>query len=299
MSDAHARPRSILLASDLDARSDRALDRAVQLARAWDARLVVANVVDENAVEAHDMLVRDPPAWYRGSDPVDEARKLLQAEAGIRGVEIDLHVLEGGRVADRLLDLAREEDCGLIVTGVARYETLGRLVLGSTVDQLARRSPVPVLVVRRRVHGPYQRMVVTSDWSESSKSAFRTATGMFPEAAIGVLHGYDVPMAGLADTGRDALLAAARDAALAEGQAFIAACEPPGGASAVGMVVERCDPALLLRLYASQYPVDLAVVSSHGRSAVFDVLLGHVAQRLVEESPVDTLVVRDPHAQAR
>ena len=35
-----APPRGILLASDLGARSDRAFDRAVQLARAWDARLV-------------------------------------------------------------------------------------------------------------------------------------------------------------------------------------------------------------------------------------------------------------------
>lgn len=299
MNEAIGRPRSILLASDLDARSDRALDRAVQLARAWGARLVVANVVEENAVEAHAMLVRDPPAWYRGSDPVHEAEKLLQADADARGVDVDLRVVRGGRVADRVLEVAREEGCDLIVTGVARQEILGRLMLGSTVDQLARRSPVPVLVVHRRMHGPYQRMVVASDWSESSKFAFRAAAGLFPDAAIGVLHGYDVPMAGLADTGRDALLAAAHEAALAEGQAFIAACEPPGGASRVGLVVERLDPALLLRLYASQFPVDLAVVSSHGRSALFDVLLGHVAQRLVEESPVDTLIVRDPHARAR
>ncbi len=39
-------PRHILLATDLSSRSDRALDRAVRLAREWDARLVALTVVD-------------------------------------------------------------------------------------------------------------------------------------------------------------------------------------------------------------------------------------------------------------
>ncbi|WP_125076591.1 universal stress protein [Pseudoxanthomonas sp. SGT-18] len=297
MNEAIGRPRSILLASDLDARSDRALDRALQLARAWDARLVVANVVDANAVEAHAMLVRDPPDWYRGSDPVHAAEKQLRDDAAARGVDVTLRVEQGGRVAERLLEVAREEGCGLVVTGVARLEPLGRLVLGSTVDQLARRSPLPVLVVRRRTHGPYRRMAVASDWSAASAHAFRTAAALFPDAAVSVLHGYEAPLAGLADAARDQLRAAARSRAEAEGRAFIAACEPPGGASAVSLVAERGDPSLLLRLYAAQFPVDLAVVASRGRSAMADVLLGSVAQRLLETSPVDMLVVRDPGAR--
>ncbi|WP_037082004.1 universal stress protein [Pseudoxanthomonas sp. J35] len=298
-SEGGGQPRSILLASDLDARSDRALDRAVQLAQAWGARLVVANVVEERAIEAHAIVVRDPPSWYRGTDPVHLAEKHLLEAASARGVQVKLRVERGDQVADRLLEVAREEGCDLVVTGVARQEWLGRMILGSTVDQLARRSPLPVLVVRNRAHAPYRRMVVASDWSPSSENAFRTATTLFPEAAISVLHGYDVPMAGLMDTGRDDMLAMARKDALAEGQAFVERCRPPGGASSVSLVVERGDPALLMRLYAEQFPVDLAVVASHGRSAVFDALLGSVARRLVEDSPVDTLIVRDPRAAAR
>ncbi|WP_037060050.1 universal stress protein [Pseudoxanthomonas suwonensis] len=289
-------PRSILLASDLDARSDRALDRAVHLAQAWGARLVVANVVAERAVEAHALVVRDPPSWYRGTDPVHVAEKHLLEAASARGVQVKLRVERSDQVADRLLEVAREEGCGLVVTGVARQEWLGRMILGSTVDQLARRSPLPVLVVRNRTHAPYRRMVVASDWSPSSENAFRTATQLFPETAISLLHGYEVPMAGLMDTGRDDMLAMAREDALAEARAFVERCRPPGGASSVSLVVERGDPALLMRLYAEQFPVDLAVVASHGRSAMFDVVLGSVARRLVEDSPVDTLVVRDPRA---
>jgi len=298
MGESEVFPRSILLASDLDARSDRALDRALQLARDWGARLVVCNVVDAGALQAEAMLLRDPPAWYRGGDPVHAAQKQLRQTAAERGVELSLRVEVGGRVAERLLQVAREEGCGLVVTGVARQGPLGRLVLGSTVDQLARRSPLPLLVVRRRAHGPYRRMAVASDWSAASVHAFRTAADLFPDTAISVLHGYDTPLAGLADAARDEILAAARNTAQAEGQAFINACQPPGGASRVSLVAERCDPALLLRLYAEQFPLDLAVIASRGRSALAGVLLGSVAQRLLETSPVDTLVVRDPEAPA-
>ena len=111
-----------------------------------------------------------------------------------------------------------------------------------------------------------------------------------------VLHGFELPMAGLMDTAREDMLAAARERALDEGRDFIERCRPPGGSGSVSLVVERGDPALLMRLYAGQFPVDLAVVASHGRTALLDVMLGSVAQRLVEESPVDTLVVRGPHA---
>lgn len=291
------RPRSILLATDLGARSDRALDRAVQLAKGWQSPLVVATVIEAGAGRIDLMALRDPPDWYRGEDPEQVAERQLLEAMSAQGVDARFRV-ERGPPGDRLLEVAEAEGCDLVVAGVARHESLGRAVLGSTVDRLARRSPVPVLVVRGRVHGPYRRMLVASDWSASAEHAMRTAMAMFPQSAITVLHGYEVPMAGLMDTTREQMLAAVRDQALADGREFIARCQPPGGVGSVSLVVERGDPSLLMRMYASQYPVDLAVVATHGRSALLDVMLGSVAQRLLEDLPLDTLVVRKPSADA-
>ena len=291
------RPRSILLATDLGARSDRALERAVQLARDWQSPLVVATVIEAGAGRIDLMALRDPPDWYRGEDPEQVAERQLLEAMSAQGVDARFRV-ERGPPGDRLLEVAEAEGCELVVAGVARHESLGRAVLGSTVDRLARRSPVPVLVVRGRVQGPYRRMLVASDWSASAEHAMRTAMAMFPQSAITVLHGYEVPMAGLMDTTREQMLAAVRDQALADGREFIARCQPPGGVGSVSLVVERGDPSLLMRMYASQYPVDLAVVATHGRSALLDVMLGSVAQRLLEDLPLDTLVVRKPSADA-
>lgn len=290
-------PRSILLASDLGPRSDRALERAIRLARDWDARLVVATVIEENLGEARGMVLRDPPDWYRGEEPAHAAERQLLDDVSARGVPVSLRV-ERGEPDECLLQVAREEGCGLVVTGVARYEALGRMVLGSTVDRLVRRSPVPVLVVRGRAHAPYRRLVVASDWSPASARAFRVAMELFPDAAASVLHGFETPMAGLLDTARDEVVARIRDEAVADGRAFVAGCRPPAGAGSVSLVVERGDPATLLRLYAGQFPVDLVVVGTHGRSALYDVMLGSVARQVLERSPVDTLVVPDPRARA-
>ncbi|WP_374011898.1 universal stress protein [Pseudoxanthomonas koreensis] len=286
-------PRRILLATDLAPRSDRALDRALQLARAWGAELVAATVVEENAAEACAMLLPDPPAWYRAEDPLHRAERLLHQAIAEHDVPVRVRVAEGDAAA-QLLEIAREEGCGLVITGVARQEGLGRIVLGSTVDRIVRRCPVPVLAVRGRTHAPYQRMVVASDWSEASATAMRTGMALFPDASPVLLHGYDVPRAGLLDVARDEAIAAAAEQAQEQARVFLEQVRPPAGADSVPVVAERGDPALLLTVYAHQYPVDLAVVASRDRPPLSELVLGSTARRLLEASPVDTLMVPGP-----
>src|SRR5690606_38677907 len=69
-------PRAILLATDLDGRCDRALDRAVALARQWQAKLVVVTVVEPEPAP--------PPS--RAGDPVPDqaSRAALRAAARLR-----------------------------------------------------------------------------------------------------------------------------------------------------------------------------------------------------------------------
>ncbi len=283
-------PRRILLATDLGPRSDRALDRALLLARAWGAEVVAATVVEEHAAAACGMLMPDPPEWYRAEDPLHRAERLLHQAIAEHDVAVRVRVAEG-EAAAQLLAIAQEEGCDLVVTGVARQEGLGRMVLGSTVDRIVRRCPVPVLAVRGRAYSPYQRMAVASDWSEASARAMLTGMALFPDASPVLLHGYEVPRAGLLDTARRETLEAAADEAAAQARAFLERVAPPAGVDSVPVVAERGDPALLLAVYAHQYPVDLAVVASRDRPALSELVLGSTAQRLLEASPVDTLMV--------
>ncbi|WP_374577666.1 universal stress protein [Phenylobacterium sp. J367] len=59
-------PKTVLLATDLSSRCDRAQDRSLQLARRWNARLVLVTVV-EPETPARDSVFEDaelaPPGW--------------------------------------------------------------------------------------------------------------------------------------------------------------------------------------------------------------------------------------------
>lgn len=66
-------PRSILLATDLSARSDRALDRAALLAKQWHSHLTILHVFEDqrSPLDSVDPL----PSWRRPPDPLSIVKK--------------------------------------------------------------------------------------------------------------------------------------------------------------------------------------------------------------------------------
>ena len=72
-------------------------------------------------------------------------------------------VVVSGDPLARILETADAYGCSLIVTGTARDETLGRLLLGTTVEKLARQARQPVLVVKNRPRRPYRDVLVATD----------------------------------------------------------------------------------------------------------------------------------------
>lgn len=289
-------PSALLLATDLSARCDRALDRAAQLAAQWDARLVAATVApDERAQEIrNDVLAL--PAWARRETPAAAARRRLRRDlddAGLTGADA---VVTRGAPGPALLQTARTRDCGLIVLGIARNEAFQRPVVGSTIAWLARHSPLPVLVVHDRVRGPYRNLAAASDFSTTAGRALETAARLFPDALrYALVHGADAPRLGLIDNERSraALGAAATEETRAAAAAHLDGLDLADAVRGrIERVIEPAEPVRLLEAWAAADGTDLVVLGSHGRSALSDMLLGSVAQRLLDTVDVDALVVR-------
>jgi nucleotide-binding universal stress UspA family protein len=282
-------PGTILLATDLSCRCDRALDRATMLAAEWHARLVVLHVLEEPAP------VTELPSWRRPMDPRQAARRRvhddLEGAQAAQGIEIDI-VVERGDPATAILEVVERLGGQLIVTGVARDETLGRLLLGTTVETLARKANVPVLVVKSRPRRPYHKVVVATDFSEGSRDALEAALALLPGAEVSLFHAFDVPFEGLGDDRMAARESAARQAT-AESEAFLATT--PGVSASGRSLATYCEygePGALLEDLVQVRGVDLVVVGTEGRTGLAQVLLGSVAQRLLGRLRVDVLVVR-------
>lgn len=294
-------PRAVLLATDLSSRCDRAFDRAVALARQWSAKLVVLTVIEPDAAPAPTEAIARARKQPDVIDP--NLRAALQVHSDIAfaasDVQVEVLVRDGGTrnppTGRRIEATAAETGCSLIVTGTARDEPFGRTLIGSTVQWLARTSTIPVLIVHRRVHGPYRRVVVASDFSPSSRHALDTATALIPDAPPSLFHAFDVPFLGLIDTHRDDTVEQARAAALAEAREFLA----NAGRPMLPIRVEHGDPAITLRDHARNDDTELVVVASHGRSALYSLMIGSVAQQILDLVPCDTLLVPEPRARNR
>lgn len=283
------RPRSILLATDLSPRCDRALDRAVSLSQQWQAKLTVLHVLEDPRDAESDPVA---PSWRRPPDPGRVAERQLLTDVGPAAETADVLIAEGNP-AEAIIRTAEKRGCDLIVTGIARDELLGRFILGTTVDQLLRRSRVPVLVVRRRARQPYAHIAVATDFSKSSRHALEVATRYFPEEVLTIFHAYAAPMSALtSDTA--AHRRQYREIAEQDYETFLKSMKSGQEIKRrARSFIEYGAPAEILREGVREMNIDLVVLGTQGRSALSEVLIGSVAKHIMAELPCDILMVRE------
>jgi nucleotide-binding universal stress UspA family protein len=284
-------PKTILLATDLSSRCDRALDRAAMLTRAWAARLVVLHVMEPDYERRRRL--DETPSWRRPADREAVMKARVGRDLLEHGRQVEVRVAEG-EAAATIDGVARELGAGLVVVGMARDEPLGRYFLGSTVERLLRQTPIPLLVTKSRAR-PYGEVLVAIDFSESSRHAVVAAANYFPRAPLTLLHAWEVPFAGFLDKGDFSAQYRAMEQEACE--RFVAEAGLAGARrSDVRVLLERGAPEVMVRAYMLDKGVDLVVVGTHGRSGAFDVLIGSTAKRILEHAPGDVLVVREPRS---
>ncbi len=293
--DPHQTPHGgpILLATDLSARCDRALDRAVALAKARGVPLIALHVLESTHAAASPAA----PSWRRFSEDHRElARYRLGLDLDDPSLVTDIHV-ESGDAADRIVELSTKYGCSLIVTGIARDESLGKLLLGSTVKKLVRHVAVPVLVVKNRPHGDYREAVVATDFSPESRHALQVAAALLPRTSLILFHAYDTPFGmrrlaeGLGDDPQ-------RDAQAEMAEFLAATTDLPAGVPA-RTLVEDGEPETLLSDYVFAERCELVVAGTRRIRGIMGAMVGSVAERLLEALPCDMLLVRGKDHDAR
>ena len=288
-------PRKILLATDLSARGDRALDRAAQLARQWNAALVVVH-----AIEAQPSVVRSPtyedlPSWRRPPDPALAVERQIRRD--IHGAVADLRIIvTEGEPPDVILDAAQREQCDLIVVGAARDQGLGRVFLGRTVELLMRRAPISVLVVKSRPAGPYQHILVGTDFTDEARDGVTVGGKLFPDATFAVMHSFDMPYRSLRNRAELSREFTAMEQE--EIRVFVQDADIGDEVRArVVTLIEHGPPEIMMHNYVVEKNADLTVIGTVGRNMLFHLLVGGHAPKIVDGVPSDVLVVRFPNSK--
>lgn len=284
-------PTGVLLATDLSARCDRAFDRAAQLAGEWNAELVALNVLE--APKAPDQVL----SWAAGDDDAS-LQQIAQQQLREAVADLDIRTriqVSRGDTASTVNTLATSTGCGVIVAGMARSEPLGRFLVGSVVERLARTASQPLLVVRNRARRPYRRIVIASDFSDSSRHALHAAARFFPDRQLTLYHAHSQPLPDRTDKEAGARLS--REVERGECADFLAGSDLPEDVrNRLQVVVERGRLATTLTRFVRDHGTDLVIMGTHGRSGLMDVLLGSTAVQLLDWLPCDTMIVREPRA---
>ena len=229
----------------------------------------------------------------------------LRIRQGLRAdlrdaVEKATVLIEEGEPAAIIERVAAAEGADLVITGIAREGLFASrpVILGKTVEQLLRRLPMPILIVRNRARSAYQHIVVTTDFSEPSAHALQVALRFFPFQTLHLLHASEAPYAGLAsDPHRHA--ESFREVHAAELETFLASIFlPEEERRRIAALIEPGAPQPLVREYVRERGADLVVLGTHGRGAMLEALLGSTAKSILSSLPCDALVVRGPRPRA-
>jgi nucleotide-binding universal stress UspA family protein len=135
----------ILVPTDGDAPSEAAAGHAIDIADRYGARVHALYAVDVDAVGPVDF---GGSVVVSGLESEGEAATDRVAAAAERaGVRVRTALVDGAP-AGTILNYVESEGIDLVVMGTHGRRGLDRLLLGSVAQQVVRRSPVPVLVVR-------------------------------------------------------------------------------------------------------------------------------------------------------
>lgn len=311
----------IMVPLDGSERAEVVLPQILRLARREDVELLLVRAISADL----------PPAGLGAVDLVrlledgrQEAQRYLHAQvqrlrsAGVG--KVHARVVEGP-TAQTLLETAEAEDIRLIALATHGRTGAARWLMGSVAEQVARKSAVPVLVVRSfrrnravnewdpapRVEQPVRRILVPTDGSEAARAVADPARKLAQlyGAEIVLLHvapiPYPAPGPALPGMMPAAILPMPEPPKSEDDPATQLLAERFAHA---GLQVTRMtvlgDPATEIVDHPFVTGIDLIAMASHGRSGLDRLLLGSVAERVLRHAGVPVLIVRsqDPAAAA-
>lgn len=279
----------VIIATDGRDQSDPAIVAGRIIAGADDALRVVTVLRPLPAVSVEAPLPPDVEAARRA----DQKRTVvaqLRRLCGVADIDVELHT---GDPAASITRVAHESGATMIIAGLGRHRVMDRLFGDETALRLIRLAGVPVLAVTNGLRQAPRRIVVATDFSETSLRAARLATEL-------VAMGGTVYLAHVAP--RDSTLydwngtgsSYKHDA----GDALQKVREQlriPGDI-VVQRILLQGDPATELLAFATSVNADLIATGSHGRGFVTRMLVGSVTTRILRTATCSVLCV--PHRAA-
>ena len=291
----------ILWTTDGSKEAQEALNYAKVLAKAFNSEIVGLHVIksidkrfwgligERLDIEglAEDASIK--ANWFNVFEGVQEELKR-------EGLEFSFKVLSGAP-HEKIIEVANEEKADFIIMGKRGLGLKGRMLIGSNTIKVLQRSQLPVLAVKSRREKTLPRIkkiLVPFDVSEKFDSALRYAISL-GKAFNGIIsviyvlelmsYPYEFPVKilneirGLHD---DELKNKISEIYSQEGNKV----------KIKHKVIESINPYLGIIRYAEDERPDLIVMNTHGRKGIKKLMLGSVAEKVIQEATCSILAIK-------
>jgi len=233
------------------------------------------------------------------------AEPLLKEE-----IEVNCATVEG-TPGEAILDYAEQNEIDLIAMATHGRSGLKRAVLGSVAGFVLRGSGLPILIIRPREDGkksskdapPITKILVGLDGSRLAEQVMPCATGeavafqaklvLLRVVSAPIAYGPSIPGAVSAPVQTEAMLKQT-ETDLGIARDYLEGLAEP--LRKMGMQVETAatlgGAGQAILQYAYQNDVDLITIATHGHSGLKRAVFGSVADYVLRESGLPTLVIR-------
>lgn len=279
--------KKILVAFDGSESSKNALRQAITLAESEQCWMKVLAVVPVYEGDLELVGVSDIGNVLKG--PVD--RLVRAAEEIVASASVNVITdTEQGEPYEKIIDVAEEESCDLIVMGRRGLRRIERVLMGSVTSRVISHSSRDVLVVPRGASIGWKKILIATDGSEPSARALDRAADFASShgGELAVLSVADVPAEfhGEAPDIVERLVEQARERAeAAKSQAV------RKGVTAEALV-RQGDAHQVIVDMAAELGADVIFMGPRGRKGVKKLVMGSVTEKVIGYATCPIMVVR-------
>jgi nucleotide-binding universal stress UspA family protein len=267
----------LMVCTDASDEGQNAVAAALELAQACDSQVFAVQVLQ--IVPEFQAVVPDLRATLEKG--VQENMAVIKAAADKMGVALKTVTPQGQLPHATIVATADEIRPDLIIMGRCGKTTLARILMGNVTARVIGHSPINVLVVPRGGMLGFQRILVASDGSPYSESAWKLALAMAKQAKSRLI----------------GVAVAQEEGDIIEAKAIIHRMLTAASLARVpfkGVSPQGVPPDEGIVQQAIKNEVDLIIVGSYGRTGLKKLLMGSVTERVIGASPCPILVVKQP-----
>lgn len=311
----------ILVPLDGSDRAERAMNVAARLARGSGCSVLALRVV---GLPPFRLARYGEPAQIAlaviavAREEADTYVKHLALRPEFKDIAVETRVIEG-HVSEDILDVARDEQCDMIVLCTHGYSGLNRWRLGRVATQVARHAPVPVLIVpthdeaapSRGASDPV-RLLITLDGSEVAEAAIAPGLDVVRALAapehitVHLLEVVDFLATMMADTTREdtptSSAIGAEEQALQAARDYLETVaqriqeEHPGVTITTTALLSSDVADTIINVAKEGLRHDFVAMATHGRGGPRRWALGSITERVLHTTHLPLIIARSPGA---